>query len=409
MKKRYLNYIFLFVFLILEAINCFSANLLEGFRHHENIGVILSNLFRFIAMTGFLWIPLALLYDSKMAKLNGFYFVLPATILELAFSYFYLNIYPMNILEICVFYLRGIVRIVLIITLFLKEKDRRYSLKYFNYFIVSLLFFIPLNFLEPLAIKLHEKRFLLFRLFSVWHFLFLFLFIGFALGLEKFLEKKNNEIRYLIIFGLSIILLYKLLCRFSFVRLQDYQEVKGFMGALPFYVCSFGMLLLPFAIYSRNKVFQGILFLVNTPGAIIVLVNPSTGITNIFHYNVLYFFVTHIMLFGITMMLPIYLEGKPNLKTVKITGILLACYFITMVFLNGLAIIISNGNNPNFSFVSKSPIPVPIDNMFLIRIHRIRFSPIYLILLWAAQYGLACVTYLIYRTITKRKEDSVAS
>ena len=189
------------------------------------------------------------------------------------------------------------------------------------------------------------------------------------------------------------------------MRVQDYQNVKGFMGALPFYVCSFGMLLLPFAIFSRSRVFQGILFLVNMPGAIIVLVNPSTGPTNIFHYNVMYFFVTHIMLFGITMMLPIYLEGKPNRQIAKVTGLVLAVYFIFMVGLNSIAINLSKGINPNFSFVSESPLPIPIDKIMQITIYKVTFSPIYLLLLWIVQYGISLITYFIYKNLTKNQYE----
>ncbi len=405
MTKRKFNYILLVTFFFFQIVNCMSANLLEGFVHLENAGIIFDNFFRVLSFTGFLWIIIGLLYEKKEASLNAFYFVMPATVLELSLSYFYFSIHPIELWEIIIYFISNIITIICTIVLYLQTPNKKYSMTYFKHFIYSVVLFIPLNFLHPLVRIMGNNKFWNFKLFGIWHILFLLAFIGFAILLEKYLKKFNKEQRYFIILGLALILFFKLLCRFSFVRVQDYQNVKGFMGALPFYVCSFGMLLLPFAIFSRSRVFQGILFLVNMPGAIIVLVNPSTGPTNIFHYNVMYFFVTHIMLFGITMMLPIYLEGKPNRQIAKVTGLVLAVYFIFMVGLNSIAINLSKGINPNFSFVSESPLPIPIDKIMQITIYKVTFSPIYLLLLWLVQYGISLITYFIYKNLTKNQYE----
>lgn len=111
------------------------------------------------------------------------------------------------------------------------------------------------------------------------------------------------------------------------------------------------------------------------------------------------------MLFGITMMLPIYLEGKPNRQIAKVTGLVLAVYFIFMVGLNSIAINLSKGINPNFSFVSESPLPIPIDKIMQITIYKVTFSPIYLLLLWLVQYGISLITYFIYKNLTKNQYE----
>lgn len=403
MRQKKLG-LFLFLFFILtQILNCMTANLLEAFIHY-NLGLVFANIFRLIAMTGFLWLTLGFLFNNTKAKLQSFYFILPATLIEMIFSGYYLAVHPLPKLEVFFYWLSNISTITGAIYLFLTAETKKYQLGYLKDFFLTLVFFIPLNIFQPLAKA--EESFFTFKLFHFWHFIFLGLFIIFAYGLKCYLAKQTKERQFLVIFSLATILFFHLMCRFSYVRLNDYQSSKGIFGALPFYICSMGALLLPLAIYSRNKVFQGLLFLINMPGAIIVLVYPTTGTCSLFHYNVIYFFANHILLFGITMMLPIYLEGKPNLKVLKTTGITLAIYFLVMVLINNLTIYLTNGLDPNFSFVSHSPVPLAVDKILWINFYRITFSPFYLFLLWLVQYSLSLLTYFIYGLFVRRNISS---
>lgn len=395
-KSNYINIILAMIYLVLEVLNASSSNLLEIMLHNNTPTLIIGNIIRIISMSSFLFILLGLLRDNKMAKLNSFYIIMPFTIAELMFSNDYIYISPMSIFEMIIYYVNHIFIIFIAIYLFLDLKDKKYKLNYLKWFILSLIFFIPLNIFEPLAFSLDKIEFLKFKIFNLWHIIFFILFILSAVIFYLFIKKSKEEERYEIIFGSSLILFYMLISRISFCRLNNYQTSIGILGAVPLYVCSFGTMLLPLAIYLKNKKFLNILFLVNMPGAIIVLVNPTTGITNIFHYDVVYFFVTHIALFTITLMIPIFLATKPNIKSLKSVAISLAIYFVVILFIN---LIVTNTTNidPNFSFVSKSPLNVGVDKLMVVKVNKASFSVLYLFILYIVQFSLAAATYLFYR------------
>lgn len=401
LEKKWIKYILVICFIVSHLLNAFTVNMLEIFVHNEKGSFILTGIFNLLSLTGFLWVTVAILYNSRVAKLNSIYLVLPATLISLALTSYYFSVYPIKVWEIIFYVLNKLISLVLCILLIFTIDNYKYKLRYLAYFGLALVLFLPANSLDFLAKLTETNSFFNFKLFGLWHILFLALFILFALCLTKYLRNKSPQQQYLVILGLALILEFKLFARFSFVRLHNYQTSIGIIGALPLYICSFGAMLLPIAIGTRNKIFQGILFLVNMPGAIIVMVNPTTGPCNIFTYNSVYFFVSHIMLFGTTMMLPKYLEARPNLQVLKITGITLALYFIAMVFINALGIYIFR-TNPNFSFVSNCPMPVPIDRIFRLRNKYFNFSPIYLFVLWLVQYTLAVITYFIYRMLNKK-------
>lgn len=405
MHKKYINIILAVIFLILEILNTFTPNLMEIFNTPHNNLNVLSNIIRIITMTSFMWILIGLLFDKRIAKLNSFYFILPATIINLFLSREYINVTPINNYELAIYYIDNIYTIILAIYLFMLTKDKKYNLKYFRYLIYSIIIFIPLNIFNPLSVYLSKYSFLNFKLFGFYHILFFFLFILSAIFLYKFLYKKNKEERYLIIFALSLMLFFHLACRFSYCRLHDYQDSYRIYGALPLYVCSFGTMLLPLAVYLRKKTFLNVLFLINMPGAIIVLINPTCGAVNIFSYNVIYFFVNHIGLFIITLMFIFYLDIMPSKKSVMTVGFSLGIYFICIVIINSFIFSYLN-IDPNLSFVSKSPIGGNVEKIGTIKFIKASVSILYIFILWLVQYSLSLGTYLIYKVIKNNSKIS---
>ena len=170
------------------------------------------------------------------------------------------------------------------------------------------------------------------------------------------MKNKGKPERVTALYLLSMVLLHQLCMRFSFVRLQDYQTAHGIVGALPLYVCSFGVVLLPIAVLSGSAFFQGALFMINCPGAIIAFVWPNTGPVTIFHYNVTYFVFSHILLFVTTAHLAISADGMPRRAHLAHLSYAILAYYLLMVVLNGIAVRFGNGYDPNFSYVAQCPL-----------------------------------------------------
>ncbi len=403
--KRQLNKILVLVYLLSSIFVSFIPNTMEAFMYYKP-SFLVANILQIISFTNFLWLILALLYDSKMAKCNAFYIALPSTIFKFIFIKDYLSFYEVNYFHLFALLFNLILEIILSIYLYFKLEDKKYNFKYLLYQLIILILFIPQNAFNPLAIKLAKNSFFNFTNFSLWHFMFLFLFILSAIILYLFLKNKNKRQIQIVLLSLSLIILFNLLNRFSYTALYNYQETTGIYGAIPLYICSFGSVLLPIAIYSNNKKFMSILFLINCPGAIIVLVNPTTGIVDIFTYNVLHFFYIHILLFITTLMLPIYLDAKPSKGTVLNAGIALLIYFIIVSLINAVVYCYTN-YDANFSFVTTSPIKVGIEKYLQFHLFGLTYSILYLLILWLVQYGLATITYYIYKIIYKIKFKNI--
>ena len=62
-------------------------------------------------------------------------------------------------------------------------------------------------------------------------------------------------------------------------------------------------------------------------------------------------------------------------------------------------LIVTNTTNidPNFSFVSKSPLNVGVDKLMVVKVNKASFSVLYLFILYIVQFSLAAATYLFYR------------
>ena len=397
--KAQLNKILALIYLTSIILISFIPNTMEAFMHFD---LLIFNIIQIISFTSFLWIILGLLYESKMAKLNAFYIALPFTLLRLIFLNNYISLYNFDIYYSVIFYINLIIEIILSIYLFITLDNKKYHLKYLLYQLIITILFIPQNIFTPLALRLSKYNYFNFTNFSIWHILFLLLFIISAITLFLYLKNKNRRQIKLILFSLSLIILFNILTRFSYTKLYDYQETRGIYGAIPLYICSFGSIILPLAIYIDNRKLSSTLFLINCPGAIIVLVNPTTGITDIFNYNVLHFFYIHILLFVITLMLPIYLDAKPTKYSLIYAGFSLIIYFTIISLINAGVYYFTN-YDANFSFVTTSPIDVGIEKYLQFKMFGLSYSILYLFILWLVQYILAICTYMIYKLVNKIK------
>lgn len=380
---------------------CFAANFAEQFVCLNSAAAVLGSAARWIASAGFIALPAALLYGEQRCRAAAIFAVLPATLFGLAFSGPYFAVCPAETHEIAAY--AAVNLSVLASCTYLAfgglpaKKEAAGAAKLLPLLLLGV---FPLNIFMQVR-PLMTAKFLLFRNFGPWHIFFILLLVAATVAVYFLLRKKSGEERFVALFLLSLALFFQLAARFSFVRLNDYQTAKGIVGALPLYVCSFGIMLLPFAIISGSSFFRGALFMINCPGAIIAFVWPDTGPVTVLHYNVTYFVFSHILLFVVTAHLAISLGGAPRRAHLGHLAYAIAAYYLLMVILNAVAVRFGGGYDPNFSFVAKCPLPLPLHELLPVHLGILCFSPPYIAILCAVQFALCLVTYFLYRLIAR--------
>ena len=391
--KKHLLFI---AFLILYALNSFNPNMMEQFQFIKHYNIF-ATIIRYLLSFSFILIPISIYYKDKNASSLLSYVALPSSIISLFFineitrhikyKVYFIIIYVLLMLYIIGYSLYSLYKY--------RGKCDKGILKVL---LVTAILVIPLNILACV----HVNKHMIYRIFRTWYFIFLILFFAAAFILYYYLKRKSPSMREKVLLYLSLSLLFHLLCRFSYVRLHSYQEILDFWGAMPFYVCSFGIVILPFAIISRNKVFQTFSFLINTPGSVIVFVNPSMGQTSIFNFDVTYFIVTHLGLFAVASMLPIYLNAKVEFKPLVKSIVALFIYFVVILFINYICFKYLK-TDYNFSYVITPPLPVDVKIFGIINYKGFKFSPLYILILWLVHVAISYITYLIYKYIILKK------
>lgn len=402
MKRKVFNNLLLILYLIIFIANSFAPNLMEVFLIKHK-GIMEFRILSFIfSAPVFIFIILSLLFNKK--QINGItsFIAFPLYVINLFFFRDLFNVYVLNSLELAIAITEMVYSLILLLYIMISKyfiKEVRW--KSLLYYLAVLIFCIPMNFFMRFD-SLRGIAFFNYQNFNGWHIFFLFSFILAAILLYYFLKNKNKEYQFLTLFTLSLILFEHFLMRFSFVRLHVYQDISNIIGALPLYVCSFGIVMLPLALYFKSPIFKGFLFMINTPGAIIVLVYPSIkGVVSIFHYDVTYFFFTHILLFAITLNMTIFLKTRFRYRDLSYVAGFLFIYFFTMIVLNSIVINFL-GFDPNFSFVSTSPIPLMVKQLSL-KIGAFTVYILYVLILYLVHLALASVTCIIANVVANRK------
>ena len=374
----------------------FSANMMEQFLHMRGTANLIGSIAQWISMTGFVAAPAALLYEESRCRTICIFAVLPASVTAAAFSRAYFSVHTPAPYEIAAYICANAAMLASCLYLLFTDKPGNHG----TLPRAALLFALLLAGVLPLNIFMQSRTLLTaaplrFYNFGLWHFFFIALLVAATIGLYLLMRNKGKPERVTALYLLSMVLLHQLCMRFSFVRLQDYQTAHGIVGALPLYVCSFGVVLLPIAVLSGSAFFQGALFMINCPGAIIAFVWPNTGPVTIFHYNVTYFVFSHILLFVTTAHLAISADGMPRRAHLAHLSYAILAYYLLMVVLNGIAVRFGNGYDPNFSYVAQCPLPLPLHKILPVRLGMFTFSPIYLLILCAVQFCLCLVAYFL--------------
>lgn len=296
--------------------------------------------------------------------------------------------------------------------LFVKD-GWRMNAKSFIYLPLAIVALTPLNIFENFfdINTIPQDSFLRFRNFTLWHFLALAILAGFTVGcyyiLKRFDRKKQQDF---LIAG-AIVLLIQYHCKDSMLLGDGYNVYNNVFAALPLFICNIGVYVSSLSVILKKRVLYAISFFVHAVGALTVFIyfgKDEMSNYGIFcSYSILYFCLTHCLLFGLCVLPTALGHYKFRIKDCIIPLIYyclvivvatvasgLVSTFLTTYSYDGYTLTIGDYGKPgvdmsppNFSFTQVNPLPIPFDYIpFTIGNYTFYLS--YLIALYVAYVGL---------------------
>lgn len=258
----------------------------------------------------------------------------------------------------------------------------RVRAKSFIYLPLAIVAVMPLNIFENFfdINSVPQDSFLRFRNFTLWHFLALAILAGFTIGcyyiLKRFDRKKQQDF---LVAG-AIVLLIQYHCKDSMLLGDGYNVYNNVFAALPLFICNIGVYVSSLSVILRKRVLYAISFFVHAVGALTVFIyfgKDDMSNYGIFcSYSILYFCLTHCLLFGLCVLPTALGHYKFRIKDCIIPLIYYCLVIVVATVASGLVstyltecglVIGDYGapgvdmSPPNFSFTQVNPLPIPFD------------------------------------------------
>lgn len=436
-KLNLINKILVSFLLIFGFILSYSFNLYYPFGHLDlfSSGYILIELLK---ISGFLLLPLGIYYNHKTSRnISKLLFPIICTLsLILNTSIFFslnknslpfpnsnnldletIEIYneinqfiPKYIIN-SLFIIINLLMIISSIIVFIEDKYETNDLKSFVYLPLVILLTLPLNIFATFVSKLSTNTYSIIRFdnFTIWHFLMFILLICITLLTYSYLKKKDYDTQVLYLRALAIVMMIHYFSKDSLVIGDGYNVYNLVFSTIPFFICDIGKFIVVLALFTKKKVFYDIAYFVHSAGALTVFFYfGKTGTHNygtILSYSYLYFVLTHLLLFMLSV-LPVMLKHTSfKFKDVKIPiiyyGVVILISTFTSVGITNLMAnyIDSNGNSlnfiylPNYAFTQICPLPVIFPTFMNIKIGICEVNFFYEIVLYIAYI---CIFFAFY-------------
>ena len=258
----------------------------------------------------------------------------------------------------------------------IKYKIKRDDFKSILYLPIFLLISLPLNLGENLNRIFSEKavQFLTFKNYNIWHFLlFAFLIIA-TISSILLLRNKTKETKLYVLRILTLCMFLMFLGKNSMLIGDGYNVYNSLFASIPLFICDIGKYIVFIAIMTDRKWFYRCAYFVHSAGALTVFFflgkNGTTNFGTIFSYSYLYFTISHILLF-ILSVLPIYLSIEEfhwkNLFSCSFYygGVILIAAFVSVGITNVASQLTDSLGNtlsvallPNYAFTQICPLPL---------------------------------------------------
>ncbi len=265
-------------------------------------------------------------------------------------------------------------------------------------------------------------HFLWFKNFTVWHFLALIILAAFTVGAYYFLKNKDDETRQHYLIATAIVLLIQYHSKDSVLLGDGYNVYYTVFAVLPLFICNIGVYVSCLSVILRKKVLYAISFFVHAVGALTVFVyfgkDDMSNYGIIGSYSILYFCLTHCLLFALCVLptaLGIY-KFKPK---DCIAPLIYYCVVIIIAAVaSGLVSSYLNAYEyngfklpdyaldrpPNYAFTQVCPLPVELP-LVPLQIWNCTLNLFYLVLLYVAYVCLFwafTAAYYLFLLIRKK-------
>lgn len=296
--------------------------------------------------------------------------------------------------------------------------------KSFVYLPFAVIAVMPLNLFENFfdINNYSPAHFLWFKNFTVWHFLALIILAAFTVGAYYFLKNKDDETRQHYLIATAIVLLIQYHSKDSVLLGDGYNVYYTVFAVLPLFICNIGVYVSCLSVILRKKVLYAISFFVHAVGALTVFVyfgkDDMSNYGIIGSYSILYFCLTHCLLFALCVLptaLGIY-KFKPK---DCIAPLIYYCVVIIIAAVaSGLVSSYLNAYEyngfklpdyaldrpPNYAFTQVCPLPVELP-LVPLQIWNCTLNLFYLVLLYVAYVCLFwafTAAYYLFLLIRKK-------
>ncbi len=157
--------------------------------------------------------------------------------------------------------------------------------------------------------------------FSIAHIITLILAGGIIVGLYFLLKNKSDIVKLIVLGVLSFAGIGAII--FNLVKWGSPLEY------LPLHLCSLNAMVLPIAVFTRNKVLNNLLLLWSIGALFALLVNTSLASTEIFGWVFVFYYFPHVLELGIPILMFLLKLTKKDIKCMASTiGITFATYTV---------------------------------------------------------------------------------
>ena len=302
--------------------------------------------------------------------------------------------------------------------------------KSFIYLPFAVVAVMPLNIFENFfdVNDYSPAHFLWFKNFTVWHFLAIAILAAFTVGAYYFLKNKDEEKRQHYLIATAIVLLIQYHSKDSVLLGDGYNVYYTVFAVLPLFICNIGVYVSCLSVILRKKVLYAISFFVHAVGALTVFVyfgkDDMSNYGIIGSYSILYFCLTHCLLFALCVLptaLGIY-KFKPK---DCIAPLIYYCVVIIIAAVaSGLVSSYLNAYEyggfklpdyaldrpPNYAFTQVCPLPVELP-LVPLQIWNCELNLFYLILLYVAYVCLFwafTAAYYLFILVRKKTLGAIA-
>ena len=141
-------------------------------------------------------------------------------------------------------------------------------------------------------------------LFSIWHIMYIVLIVGLTIGFAFIVKNKSEKVKKNVLNVLAVTAIAVYIADFFIMPLNGV-GYGGYLDKLPFHICTFISIMIPFAQFSKsnNKIaqsFKEIVACLSIVASLMYMTYPGSAIGDIgtFSYKVVQTFVFHGLVFS---------------------------------------------------------------------------------------------------------------